>query len=239
MEVPKLTTKAHIGELADVGNTLINIVTASNIEGDATLEAISKELKTATNEMIFAVEKDQAVSKLEAFDQVRDNAVQDLFHYLQGLCRVGTEEEKNNSKTIFNQVKKYGLGVVNLSYAEESTNINSLLLDLSKDEHLKIIAELLHVPGLVESLQTAQQNFEEYYETYLEELAKNRRQQSATNLKPILINIINRRLVKYLRSQAEFNPHIYSPLAEKASIAIERINSNVRERKNTIATKKS
>lgn len=231
MKISKLFTNARIGELADTATALINTYGTSGITEDATLQMIIDELKASNQALVFAVEKDQAISKLEEYDEARDTAVQDLYHYMQGCSRVGTELTKKAAENIFRLIQKYGVGIVKLSYAEESTQINSLLGDLSAPELESEINMVVFLGGLIDKLKSTQAQFESYYESYLGELAKNKEQRSASSIKPETLSIINNRLVKYLRSQAEFNATTYGELAQKVSIAIDRTNQNIRERR--------
>lgn len=230
MEIARLLTNARVGEVADSGGSIQNVYATSGITDDATLQMIIDELKESTDALTSAVEKDKAVSKLEQVDEQRDKALQDIYHYLQGLLRVPGDVAASAGRllTIF---EKYGIGIVSQSYAEQSTSINSLLGDWSSDESETDMASIFYLTGMVTTLSEAQKTFESTYESYLTELAKSKSEQSASAIKPETLNIINNRLVKYLRAQAEFNAETYGDFAQKVNIVITRINGNVRERR--------
>lgn len=159
LKIPRLLTQVRIGELADTATALINTCTTSGISEDATLVLIVEELKASNQALVVAVEKDQALSRLDEHDGTRDQIVQDLFYYTKGCSRVGEAASIQAAQSVFEVIQKYGVGIVRLSYAEESTQINSLLGDLATPALASQVERVAFLPALVAKLKTAQTQF--------------------------------------------------------------------------------
>lgn len=231
MEISKLSANARIGEVSDVAKSILNAYETSTIKDDMTLKTVIAELKKSNNELVFAVEKDKAISKREEVDEERDKIIQNIFPYLEGSARIPDEITAKAATTILDIFKKYGMGIVKLSYGEESTQVNSLLGDLTTETAITNIANVPHLGVMIEQLRVAQANFETVYDEYTKQLSEDKSKQSASSIKPVTLKIINNRLVKYLNAQIEFNEEVFGAFARQVDVQIDKANEVIKERR--------
>ncbi len=231
MKIAKVTPNSRVGEVNATATNLLTAYTQSGITEDTTLQSFIDELTAANTALTLAIDKDKTFSELEAYDDIRDKALQDLYHYLQGLTRVPNLATKAPAIALFAVFQKYGLSIVGLSYNEESSKIDSLLTDFATEENQSYIAQLSYVADMVQAVQKAQTQFSTTYYNYVEQLRKTDDEPSASELKPQVVDVINTKLVVYLRAMLTFNTEVYGNFAKEVAIIIDRNNETVRTRK--------
>lgn len=230
-KISKLIVNSRLGEVNATASNVQVAYAQSGITEDATLQGFIDELTEANNALTLAIDKDKALSELEIYDDTRDRALQDLFYYLQGMSRVPEGPAKEPANRLFTLFQKYGIGIVALSYNEESSKIDSLLADLATTESQAHIAKLPYVEQMIQSIKDAQAQFSTAHYRYVEQLRKLSNQPNASELKPQVLDILNNKLVVYLRGMLTFNPTQYSNFAQELGIIINRSNEQVRNRK--------
>ncbi|MCG8513597.1 MAG: DUF6261 family protein [Halanaerobiales bacterium] len=229
MEILKLNAKVRLGELS---GTITNVTEAHNekseISNDSTLSMLINELINTNNKFTAAYNQDKVLSELENFDEQRDAAMRSVYHYVQGCTHLPQGNTATAAHKVFTLLTKYGIGIVSQSYNQQTGEINSLLNDLSMPDNAEAVATIPSLSDMVASLHEAQRNFEQAYAQFLARSSDNKL--NASDIKPQLLNILNNKLVVYLRSQVIFNPETYNAFAAKVATAINRTNSNIKER---------
>lgn len=226
----KLNLRSRVDEVNGVAISLQNAYAASGITDEETLQAIFDELKAEQTVLNVAIEKDRISSELEHYDEIRDEALRDFFYFLNGMRRVSDSLTVTSANHLLSIFQKYGVTMLKKSYLEETSAINSLLVDYSTAESQEAMTALPHTASLFENIKTSQADFEGMFNKYKEELAKNTKNNSASELKPKVLNIINTKLLVYLRSLAMFQKETYGAFATQISIIINGQNQNIRER---------
>ncbi len=234
MKIAKVTPNSRISEINATASNLLTAYAQSGITEDTTLQNFIDQLTEANSALTLAIDKDKAFSELEVYDDVRDKALQDLYHYLQGLTRVPNPATKAPAVALFAIFQKYGLSIVGLSYNEESSKIDSLLVDFATEDNQSHITQLSYVSDMVQVVKEAQTQFSTVYYNYVEQLRKAGDQSSASELKPQVLDVINNKLVVYLRAMLTFNTEVYGNFAKEVAIIIDRNNETVRARKKKV-----
>ncbi len=232
--IRKLNGKARLGELSGTVSNIEEAYVNSGIDEDTTLDLVMSELLTANGRLTTAIEQNKALSDLEDHDEPRDYAYKALYHYLKGCSLVPEGELKKAAVVLFATFKKYGVEVTELSYNEQTGQVNSLLEELASEENKKHIAAIANVEEMVAELKNTQAAFQKAYDNYLTRISESKSRENASDVRPLVLNALNNKLVTYLRSQILFSPEVYTAFATKVSTAIDKTNQNIRER----ATKK-
>lgn len=228
MKITKVLYQSRVSEVNATATNVLKAYTESGITDDATLQSFVDELTAVNDALTLAIDKDKAVSKLEEYDEIRDKAMQDLYHYIEGYTRVPNKSAEVPAKHVFDIFQKYGVGIVGLSYNEQSSKLDSLLKDLEIETNKTATESLMYVPQMIEALRKAQEDFSN---VYVEQLRETGKEQTASDLKPQVLDIINNKLIVYLQAMITFNADVYGNLAKDVAIVINRNNEIVRERR--------
>ncbi len=226
----KLKTSARVSEVNAVAKSILKAYTESSMTEDTTLQLIMNELTSESALLNTAIEQDKALSQMEVYDEARDSAFRGLFYYLQGCTHLISTTTATAAQHLFTLVQKYGVGITQLSYAEQTGQMSSLIEELEQESNQAHITNIPGMADMVENLVKTQADFEKTYDVYLGQLNEDRNKQNASQIKSRVVKVINDRLVVYLRSQLTFNTAVYGDLGGKIAIAIENINSTVSER---------
>ncbi len=105
-----------------------------------------------------AIKRDQAESDLDERDSERDSEIRDIFYIVKGASHNPIPTIKEAGKKVLLTIEKYGLAMVDESYAIESAHINSMVDDLSTDEMAVAIGEIIGLEQLINRLKRAQQS---------------------------------------------------------------------------------
>ncbi len=230
MNVPKLLARIRLSELSGTSTNIVQVFDDLPPIGDTTLSDLMDNVKVENGLLIIAMNQDKALSELEDFDEKRDSAMRDVYYYVQGCTHLPAGDAAVAADKLFTLLKKYSVGITQYSYNQETGEINSLLVELATVENSARIATIPQLDTLVATLETTQRAFEQAYSSYLSQISENKNKQSASSIKPLLLDLINDRLVIYLRSKAIFSPEVYGAFADKVATAISKTNANIRER---------
>ncbi len=89
---------------------------------------------------------------------------------------------------------------------------------------------ITHLDVLLEKLVVAQASFEQVYSDYLTKLGDQKVKQTATEFKHEVLQVVNEKLVMYLIAMSQINPDAYGRFTRETAIAIDKTNTNSRER---------
>lgn len=225
----KLRASARVTEVDSVSDTLIRLYNSyPEIHSDKYLSRTIEEIIALSAEITQAIKKDKVESNLSAADGKRGDVVRRIGIALKGYAALPIPEKSEAAEKLLAVFKKYGAGIVNESYARESSLIESMLSDFSADSLDESIAALDGIPELLTSLRKLQNEFNQVSDDY--NAAMSIKSESATELKKLLLSAINDKLATYVSAMALSNPAAFEEFVAKADTEISRINATVAKR---------
>lgn len=231
MKLLKLIAKSRNTEVNAVAGRISSAFHESSLEGDAILTPILVEIDAKNQELTIAVNRMKAESDLEAKDEVRDNSHHALYHFVFGSTFSATASTKDAANQLFTVLEHYGIGIVNDNYDTESSELDSLLLDLASPKLSAAIAALDGCGTLIADLQEAQDAFKAARLTFQEERAQEGQQLNATKLKQEVVALLNNKLIAVLNGLLISAEATYGEFAAVVNQIVETNNETVKKRK--------
>jgi hypothetical protein len=223
-------TSSRVTEVDAGAMRLIGAYKNTALSGDVHLAAMFTTLETQTARFTSAINRSKAESDLEEKDEVRDNKVRALYYLVMGLLHHPDAEIKAAARAVEKVFDKYGLAITGESYASESALVGSLLDDLTKPKLQEAIAKLSGVSEIIAELDAAQSSFETSRIAYEEEKAKEGTQENATLIKKEVLDLINGKLIIYLRAMELVDKPVYGEFARTVAVIINENNEAVKKR---------
>lgn len=228
----KIKSESKINEISNIALRITDIYNQLRLE-DRRLEAFIIDLKKKNDILLEAINPDFTKSNLDEYDNVRDGYWTDLFYALQGYCHLPLENIRKDAEYLFAIVQKFGLTTAKKAYAEESADLEAVLLDLSKDEAREAAGRLQGIAELVELLRSAQSKFHEAQLNYNIAVASENARPVASDVKKEVLSMINQQIVPYLNTMYMIEPEIYKDFYQTVERAISDVNENVLRRRNS------
>lgn len=227
-KIETLLQAAYISEVASTAQALWQAAQNSVPETDVYLSQILDNIHSNNTQIVEAINRSKIVSELEAADAKRDDAVRAIFYLTKGYTFYPTAEVANAAIEVSLILDKYGLKTIRESFAQETAHIDSLAKDL---ENAPAIVQLLPgVPELITQLTEVQNAFVARFIAYKATKAQEETYQNAGNLKTLLLEEINTKLITYLQAMQMANPDAYGSYSATASQIIEGMNTTIRMR---------
>lgn len=161
---------------------------------------------------------------------VRDEAVRNLSKALVGYKSLPIEPQKGAGESLHQVFAKYGVEITRKSYAEESSLIEALLQDLSAPDLEDSINALSGVAEAISAVRVAQNDFSSLRVAYEKAVAGQNSGATATQLKKILLEQINTRLLGYMFAMTMVDAARYDSFASKITKVIEDMNTHIKKR---------
>lgn len=222
-------TNSRATEVHDVATRLTMTFGASGLT-DPNLATCFTALGEKMPEFTKAINRPKAVSLLKEKDAVRDLKTRALHQLLSGYTCHPSETIKAAAQKLLKVFGNYGTVVTRDSYTAESSLLGSLLLNLSKPELRDAIAELSGIAELIADIQAAQADFEQVRVAYEVAKAKEGKLAKTTKIKMEVVEIINNKLVTYLRAMQQLNAETYGVFAATCTQIIGGNNEQVKKR---------
>ncbi len=230
----KLSGAARITEIDAFSDSVIRIYNAdSAVQADTYLKTVMAEIEQLSAELTTAIKQDQVLSTLDEADSVRDEALRSFGKLIEGYAVFPLESKKTAAtllSTIFAKYKK----ITSVSYAEESSLIESLLEDLNADNAKTAISELDGISDIIASIRTAQDAFYQANDEYVK--ATGSKSASATSIKKTLIVAINDKLITYLNAMSLAAADTFGSFVTNVETELNRANETVQRRKSSSTT---
>lgn len=223
----KVISKVRVTEVDGLSDALVRLYKADDgISSDAFLKSVMDEIEKLSVSITTAIKKDKVLSNLEEADGVRDEAVKNLSTLLDGyevFPVAAKKEAAQKLKTVFD---KYRKSIITANYVSESSLIESLLEDFSKEE--ETVSLLDGIKEILEQIRSAQDSFVKASDEY--NAASTVKTESASSLKKPLLSAINDKLIPYITAMKMANSAVYADFATKAEGEIKRVNEIVLRR---------
>ncbi len=230
-----LNASARVNEVGGTAENILKAYTDCGLSEDANLQSIIDVLSQKNSLLITAIEKGKAYSQLEKCDEQRDNAFKALYHYLKGCTLVPGGDTKTTSEIIFSIFEKYGISMTYLPYTEQTAQMKSLIEELESENIKPLIGRITQLEGMVEALKNAQADFQQAHSDYTSQISALKKEQSASELKPQVLEVLNEQLVMYMRAMAKAFPQTHLKFATEIATEINKTNQNIKSRGNKSA----
>ncbi len=225
-----LSKNSRNGEVYAVADRIITTYQQSTLKDNEALVKIMAPIKELTQKLSGAIKRMKAESILEEKDNLRDAALRALYYLVQGNTFHPEAPIKEAAQKLFEVLVLYSLETVKESYDDETSKLDSLLLDLKKEELAQSIITLNGSAPLIQYLEAAQNDFKNTRRAYQTEQALNYTERSATDIKKELTTLINDKLVAYLNGMLVVEEELFSPFATVVNQMITENNKVVRMR---------
>lgn len=229
--IEKLIYQSRTTEVDAVSDRMIGAYQKSGLDSDTHLAEIFTGLGDASARLKAAVKRTKAESELEQKDEIRDDKVRALFYLVNGFVYHPDPNVKSAALKIKKVMDKYGLSMAEENYSTESSLVSSLLGDLSDPSLQASVAALSGCIGLITALQTSQTDFEQTRIAWEAEKAKEGTQGNATGIKKEVLEIVNDKLVVYLRAMEQVDEETYGAFTRTISQIISDNNDVVKKRR--------
>lgn len=229
--INRLWSTARTTEVAGVSDRIIAEYDDSDWSTDAHLTGIFNKLKPETQRLTIAVNRIKAESNLEEKDEVRDSKVKAIYYLLLGLLHHPEAAIKNAAEEVDNVFEHYGVDIVEKSYTTESVLVESLLIDFANPDLQTALAALPGMTQLIDELRAAQTDFEAAKVVYEKELVILGSQENATEIKKEVLDILNNKLVVYLRAMFQVDEEKYGLFTKTAAKFIDDMNILIKKRR--------
>lgn len=235
----KLFTTSRTTEVGDASERFVTLFKKeTSLADDAFLVSLFDEIQTLSIQITKAIKRDIILSELEDADNHRDGIIRSLSDVLKGYRSIPIPAMKDAGEKLYAVFSKYGLSMTRENYTVESSLIESLLKDLSAPELQTPITTLLGVPECISELREAQTIFNEKRLIYEKTLVAQSQEATASQLKVLLLNAINAKLVPYLIAMRLVNIDKYGNFSNTIAQIIDDTNASVKRRSTTRDKKK-
>ena len=228
--IPNLMSKSRVTEVSAATMRIDGAYKKTSLNSDPHLVSMFTALETQSARLNAAINRSKAESELEEKDEVRDNKVRALYYLILGLVHHPNPEIKAAALEVEKVFDKYGVAITGGSYATESALIVSMLDDLAKPKLQLAITLLSGSAEIIAELQAAQDDFEETRIIYESEKAEEGTQENATTIKKEVLELLNGKVVIYLRAMELVDEPVYGAFARTLAEIILDNNEAVRKR---------
>ncbi|WP_295799518.1 DUF6261 family protein [uncultured Treponema sp.] len=223
----KVISKVRVTEVDGLSDALVRFYKADEgVSSDAFLKGVMAEVEKLSVAITTAIKQDKVLSSLEEADGVRDEAVKNLSTLLDGYEVFPVAAKKEAAQKLKAVFDKYGKSITTANYVSESSLIESLLEDFSKEE--ETVGALDGIKEILEQIRSAQDSFAKASDEY--NAASAVKTESASSLKKPLLSLINDKLIPYITAMQMANSAVYADFATKAEGEIKRVNEIVLRR---------
>lgn len=229
--IPLLTSRSRNTEVDGTSMRIDGAYKNTSLSSDPHLVNLFTALENKSALLTAAINRTKAESELEAKDETRDDKVRSLNYLTLGLVHHPDAEIKAAAVAVEKVFDKYGVAITGENYATESSLITSLLVDLSNPELQPAIALLSGCGQIIEELDEAQHDFEQTRIAYETDKAEEGTHANATALKMEVVDIINDKIVVYMRAMELVDEPNYGAFARTIATIIADNNEVVKKRR--------
>lgn len=229
--IEKLSTSSRNTEASGSVMRLIGAYKTTTLSSDVHLEPMFTDLENESTLFIKAINRAKSESILEDKNAVRTDSLR-AFHYLLiGLLHHPTKKIKTAAEAVYKIYAHYGLSIVDGGYASGSALLVSLLNDLSAEALQESISHLSGLAELIAGIQTAQTDFEQTRIGFESSKAEESTYTTATDLKKTVLDIVNDKVVIYMRAMELVDNVNYGAFARTIAEIIDDNNEQVKKRR--------
>jgi len=198
---------------------------------DPFLMDLNKQIKTANQNLVSGINKDKAESDLEEQDERRDATYRSILYLTKGYVHHPDKQVSQAANAVEEVIDKYGFELTNATYAAQSTLLDSFVEDMNRPEVLSSVEKLKGFKSLSEQLSTDISNFKLAERELLNARKQEQKSSNATAAKKEVLQLVNTKLVVYLRAMVQVNAPVYQDLVAELMLLISTSNRLVKSRR--------
>lgn len=228
--IDKLSYNSRNTEASGSVMRIIGAYKLTTLNSDAILDAMLVELENESSLFITAINRVRSESTLEDKNDVRTDSLRAIHYLLTGFLYHPSKKIKSAAEAVNKVYATYGLAILEQGYASRSALIASLLKDFSAEALQANIALLSGLEALIEALQAAQNDFVQTRISFDSSKAEENTYATATDLKKRILEIVNDKLIVYMRAMELVDNEHYGAFARTIAEIIIDNNAQVRKR---------
>jgi len=228
--IEKINSKSRNSEFDTLNTMIAKVYNESNVKEDTYLPSIFNTLKPISERFAAAVDRQREESNLSESDDNRDAIGKNAFYLVTGYSHHPVKEINEAAQKVMNVLNNYGLEIFSMSYAIESSKINSMLLQLEAPEVKEAITKLSGVAEVVAELKKAQEEFEAIFIHSQKNKSESFNSDNATDLRKEIVDILNNQLIPYLNGMMAVDAAKYGSFVHELASHITLNNSKVKTR---------
>lgn len=236
--INKLNSKIRVREIDTASDKIIETFdreSNNQLKGDPTLSVVFDEMRRLSQEITDSLHK-ETIKGLEELDKRRDDAIRNLSNALTGYSSLPLPNLATPAKKLKKAFDKFGVKITRMAFSEESSEIESLLSEFSKNEMRDACNQLQGVPECVNILRDAENDFKKLWleNNDMRIGFSDNALRPAVAVKKDLLQCINNKLVGFLNAMLAVNQPKYVDFANQVGGIIQQFNQTVvnREEKN-------
>lgn len=230
-KIKRISASSRNGETNALFTRMLISFAKSDWSADLYLTPVLIRTQANNATLTLAIRRLKAYSQMAEQDELRDTQFRDLFKLVEGYTHIPIAEIKEAALLLYSIIVQYGLGIINEDYAQESSDVDSLLTDLSQADVLLAIAKLQGVAEIIAALNVAQKDFVNLAVQQAEGDSVKNDLASASSLKKEMIAEFNGNLMGYMNTMAMVNPEIYEATANTIAELVDTNNELVKRRR--------
>lgn len=227
--------KAYFNLNVAEANTLFSLSNTSISNFDEGEDAIMSILKNESNQLSVryhnAATFNQPLSETKSIDNKRNILTRCSFYFLRGYAEHPDETKNQAANDVLDRLRgKNYSEIINLPYASKSLELEEIFRILDEPAVSPLVDILVEFKLSINALKETEEEFNEV--ALKEELKKseNIHQENASDLRPIAIDFVNNKLLRYVYLMEEMNPEVYGELARVLREIVKSVNQRLKTR---------
>ena len=230
MAIKRLKSTARVAEVISVVSKAVDLLEKSPIlTQDEYLSEKVGELKEMKAQGIAVMNTEKGSSALVEFDKKRDNAVRGVITLVHGYTMYPDEKLRTAAAGLEKIFAKYPK-IITENYSKQTTLLDSLEVDLEKDDAKEAIELLPGVGALVEQLKTAADEFKAASAKKNADKVASSAITSVSSLKKPMMDLFNNDILQYLEAMSKAKKGAYKEAADLVSGEIDNANAEIARR---------
>ena len=226
----RVKTAIRVTELDGLSDTLVRMYKSDEtVSDDAFVRTTMAELEKQSGLITAAIMQDKTISRLDAADNARDEAVRTLGTVLAAYAVFPIAAKKELAAPLKAVYDKYAAaGITKANYTSESSLIESMLGDFADERLAGGVAGLEGVAEALASVRSMQDEFTKANDEYMKASAD--KSAAASSYKKPIVALINDKLVPYLDAMVIAGNEACAEFAKGVSAEINRANEMIAKR---------
>lgn len=229
--IEKILTTSRTTEVDGSANQVISGFNKTALSADEKLVQIINLIIAQVVLLSAAIKRLKAKSEQGTYDDIRDEKITALYYLLLSCSHHPKAVIKNAALSLLEVFEQYGMEMKEESFTTESSLLNSMLADYSKQKQLDNIAKLPQCDLYITALKDAQGDFETNRLSFEEAQGQEGTLENASKLKKIVVDKLNGLLVPYLNVMAQLDDATYGAYARTVAEIIATNNEAVKRRR--------